>query len=215
MKPTLGEYMNMPPLTDEQKQFDISIAEKIMGWKPLDPSLQLQLEQHILPESTYPFYETFSEKGIVTYHPTPYHANMFSPSISSSDDTAVFLMYISKYPEQLQELITTLHFIHHQRSLKDVGFNPTDSYYRVTKYYRAGDFSTAIWHAQKHDSITDKERNVIKEINQKFLGKYSIHTIRFNGTLFEVYCSNKSLITKDIEDYFANQGYSVVFYERA
>jgi hypothetical protein len=216
MRPTLGEYVNIE-LTKEQSEFDIAIAENVMGWKRLDSSLQAQFEQHILPDSTYPFYETFGGKGIVNYHPTPYHGIMFSPSINYSDDVAVLTTYLSKHPEQLNEILTTLHFIQHQRSLKDSGFNPSDDYYRATNYYRIGDFSTAIWHSLKKDSSVVKKLNETAIINgkNKMLGKYSIHTINFDGSKFVVYCSNKSLITKEIEDYFTSEGYSVVFHERA
>jgi hypothetical protein len=198
-------------LTQEQKDFDISIAEKIMGWTVLDSSLTDSFKSHTLPESVYPFYETFSHNGVVTYHPTPYHSQVFSPSAFPNDDNAVFITHIANHSEQLQELLSTLSLIHHLRSIKEAGYHPRDNYYKVSKYYRPGDFSLAIWHSQKHmDGILEK----VKEINQEFIGKYSIHTIQFNIDSAVVYCEHEYLIPEYIKDYCRARGMNVVIYER-
>ena len=134
MNPKLQDY-NEIHLTEEQVKFDERIAKEVMGWKKLDDSLLESLERHILPESEYPFYIVTQTNGILVYHPTPYHKQMFSPSYSAEDDLATLITLLRKQPESLSTILSTLHFIHRQRGVRNAGFQPEDEFYRIARYY--------------------------------------------------------------------------------
>lgn len=201
MNPKLQDY-NEIHLTEEQVKFDERVAKEVMGWKKLDDSLLDSLERHVLPESEYPFYVITQTKGILVYHPTPYHKQMFSPSYSSEDDLTTFVTLLRKQPESLSTILSTLHFIHRQRGVRNAGFQPEDEFYRIARYYKPGDLATVALHVIGKESWRDV-RDPDKALSL-FVEKYgNLDTIEsislLQGTIC-VKCNPGAVLPQDMVD---------------
>lgn len=212
MRPTLHDY-NKIHLTKEQTQFDERVAREVMGWKKLDENLRAEFERHVVPEGMFPFFEDFNERGILTYHPTTYHAQMFSPSTSYADDISSLITLLDRQPESLASVLSMLHLIHYKRALADASFVPSDEFYRIARYYEAGDFSTIALHLIKqrgHDEIKDKT-HMMMDLGKKYLKKYGIGEFSFSGDALTVKCKDKSFIPQDVQDDLDSIGIRIIY----
>lgn len=212
MRPNLHDY-NKINLTKEQIQFNERVAREVMGWTQLDESYRADFERHIVPEKMFPFFETFSKNGVIVYHPTTYHAQMFSPSTSEADDIASLITLLDQQPESIASVLSMLHLIHYKRALADVSFVPSDEFYRIARYYEAGDFSTIALHLIKkrgHEEIKDKTQ-MMMELGKKYLGKYGIGEFSFSEDTLTIKCKDKSFIPIDVQNDLESIGMRIIY----
>jgi hypothetical protein len=202
-------------ITSEQIAFDTRIAIEVMGWKKLDDSLRYDFEAHKLQVGVYPFFETFNSQGFLVYHPTPYHSQVFSPSLNPEDDIASLIVLLGRQPNDLHGVLSMLHFIHHQRALTEAGFVPSDEYYRVARYYKTGDFATSALHlVERSEHINNKEAaKATSDLGKKYLGKNGIKSISFNDGVLKIKCRDTAAINSTVRDDFNKTGYKVEFEE--
>ena len=214
MKPVLSELVK---ITAEQTSFDKRIAIEVMGWTQLDDALIEDFSKHTLPDRVYPFFETTSRKGILMYHPTPYHQQMYCPSICAEDDIAAFISLLGKQPEVLGSTLSILHFIHHQRAIQDAGFQPNDEYYRIAKYYKPGDLSTLALHLieRKEHAENEKASQITKVLGKQHIGSHGIDEISFNSGILTVKCKDKSSVPPDVLEDFNSHGLRVEWLKTA
>lgn len=212
MRPKLSDYCKIH-LTKEQTLFDERVARDVMGWKQLDENLRPEFERHIVPESMFPFFENFNSKGILTYHPTPYHAQMFSPSINDADDIASLVALLDKQPDSLLSALSMLHLIHYQRALADASFVPSDEFYRIARYYNTGDFSTIALHLikQKEHKQVEDMTHIMMELGKKYLRKHGIGEFSFSDNVLTVACKDKSFIPVDVQDDLNSLGLNIIY----
>ena len=201
MNPKLRDY-NEIHLTPEQIAFDERIAQEVMGWKKLDDSLMDALERHVLPESEYPFYIINPTNGVLVYHPTPYHKQMFSPSYSAEDDITTLITLLRKQPKSLSTILSTLHFIHRQRGVRSAGFQPEDEFYRTARNYKSGDLATVALHVIDKESWRDVRDpdEVFRLFNEKYEHLDVIHSIELlHGTIL-VKCNPGAVLPQEMVD---------------
>lgn len=212
MKSSVKNY-NKSVLTREELKFNERVAIEVMGWSQLDESHRVDFERRVIPEKMFPFFETFSKNGFIVYHPTAYHAQMFSPLSDAADDIASLITLLGKQPESLSSALSMLHLIHHKRALADASFVPSDEFYRIARYYKAGDFSTIALHLIKnraHDDIADKTR-VMMDLGKKYLKKYGIGEFSFSEDTLTIKCKDKSFIPVDVQKDLESIGMSIIY----
>lgn len=205
-------------MKDRTREFDLRVAVEVMGWKQLDASLRDAFEKHILPASEYPFFEAFNEDGVITYHPTPYHRETFSPSQKESDDIAVLMTLLSKKSASIESILATLHLKHHLRSMKEAGYTPSDLFYRFSRYYVTGDLSEIAIHLRDNEFF--KKNKNISELSRDLWDKHAfglggILSMDFVDNILRVECYDISQATddikKDFEEHLEPYGIQAVF----
>jgi len=201
---------NVPVLTDEQKSFDVRVAQEVMGWRRLDDGLEIDFHNHVLPASSYPFFETL-DNGIVTYHPSPYHTQMFSPSVCAEDDIATFVALLGGQSSSMEAALSMLHFIHHQRAMRDAAFQPSDEYYRVSRYYKPGDFATLSLHLLETENARRVKRKFRAEHERVYIGHHGIADIIVEQGIMTVKCKDALAIPQSVLDDFGSHGLPVHF----
>jgi hypothetical protein len=129
---------------EESLKLTRRVAKEVMHWSELDIALRDDFEKRRLPDSVYPFFESFD--GVLKYHPTPYHSKIFAPFENSADDLACFVYFLNNCPDSLGDALCLLNLVHFGRSSKNASFVPNDIVFSLSKYYLPGDLSTTALH---------------------------------------------------------------------
>lgn len=206
-------------MKSKAREFDLRVAVEVMGWRQLDVSLKDAFEKHILPASEYPFFETFNDDGVITYHPTPYHRETFSPTQNENDDIAVLMTLLSKKSASVESILATLHLKHHLRSMKEAGYTPSDLFYRFSRYYVTGDLAEIAIHLKDNEFI--KKNKSISELSRDLWDKHAfglggIISMDCVDNILRVECYDISQATddikKDFEEHLAPYNIQVIFF---